>query len=93
MSSLFEIWTYKGKRSNIAIVAFSTKDSAEKAMTGINKTNKCQKYEHETNSEVFLIQETNHEKQRTELQNQKPQPVECYAYGSSNHIIKVCNIK
>ena len=39
-SSLFEILTCKGKRSNIAIVTFSTKDSAEKATTGINKTNK-----------------------------------------------------
>ena len=43
--------------------------------------------------EVFLIQETNQEKQRTELQNQKLHPIECYACESSNHIIKDCNKK
>ena len=85
----------KGKIGNIAIGTFSTKDSVEKAITEINKTNKCiaKKYEYEGNSEVLLIQETNQEKQRTELQNQKPHPVECYACGSSNHIIKDCNKK
>ena len=46
------------------------------------------KYEYETSSEVLL---TNQEKQRTELQNQKLHPVECYACGPSNHIIKDCN--
>ena len=30
----------KGKIGNIAIVTFSTEESAEKAITGINKTNK-----------------------------------------------------
>ena len=85
----------KGKIGNIAIGTFSTKDSVEKAITEINKTNKyiAKKYEYEGNSEVLLIQETNQEKQRTELQNQKPHPVECYACGSSNHIIKDCNKK
>ena len=48
------------------------------------------KYEYETSSEVLL---TNQEKQRTELQNQKLHPVECYACGSSNHILKDCNKK
>ena len=48
------------------------------------------KYEYETSSEVLL---TNQEKQRTELQNQKLHPVEFYACGSSNHIIKDCNKK
>ena len=59
----------KGKTSNITIATFSTKDSAEKPVTGIYKTNKyiAKKYEYETNSEVFLIHETNQEKQRTEL--------------------------
>ena len=85
----------KGKIGNIAIGTFSTKDSVEKAITEINKTNKyiAKKYEYEGNSEVLLIQETNQEKQRTELQNQKPHPAECYACGSSNHIIKDCNKK
>ena len=85
----------KGKIGNIAIGTFPTKDSVEKAITEINKTNKyiAKKYEYEGNSEVLLIQETNQEKQRTELQNQKPHPVECYACGSSNHIIKDCNKK
>ena len=80
----------KGKIGNIAIGTFSTKDSVEKAITEINKTNKyiAKKYEYEGNSEVLLIQETNQEKQ-----NQKPHPVECYACGSSNHIIKDCNKK
>ena len=51
----------KGKRGNTAIVTFSTKDSAQKAITGINKTSKyiAKKYEYEANGEVFLIQETN----------------------------------
>ena len=35
-----EIRKDKGKRGNIAIVSFLTKNSSEKAMTGINKTNK-----------------------------------------------------
>ena len=85
----------KEKVGNIAVVIFSTKYSAEKAITGINKTNKyiARKYEYETNSEVLLIQETNQEKQSTELQNQKLHPVECYACGSSNHILKDCNKK
>ena len=30
----------KGKRGNIAIVSFLTKNSSEKVITGINKTNK-----------------------------------------------------
>ena len=53
----------KAKIGNIAIVTFSTKDSAEKAITGINETNKyiAKKYEYEANSEVLLIQETNQE--------------------------------
>ena len=82
----------EGKIGNIAIVTFSTEESAEKAITGKNKTNKyiAKKYEYETSSEVLL---TNQEKQRTELQNQKLHPVECYACGSSNHIIKDCNKK
>ena len=85
----------EGKIGNIAIVTFSTEESAEKAITGINKTNKyiAKKYEYETSSEVLLIQEINQEKQRTELQNQKLHPVECYACGSSNHIFKDCNKK
>ena len=85
----------KAKIGNIAIVTFSTKDSAEKAITGINETNKyiAKKYEYEANSEVLLIQETNQEKQRTEHQNQKLHPVECHACWSSNHIIKGCNKK
>ena len=82
----------EGKIGNIAIVTFSTEESAEKAITGKNKTNKyiAKKYEYETISEVLL---TNQEKQRTELQNQKLHPVECYACGSSNHILKDCNKK
>ena len=38
----------KAKIGNIATVAFSTKDSAEKATTGINETNKylAKKYEY-----------------------------------------------
>ena len=50
-----------GKIGNIAIVTFSTEESAENAITGIKKTNKCiaNKYEYETSSEVLLIQETN----------------------------------
>ena len=85
----------KGKIGNIAIITFSTEELARKAITGINKTNKyiAKKYEYETSSEVLLIQEINQEKQRTELQNQKLHPVECYAFGSSNHIIKDCNKK
>ena len=85
----------KGKIGNIAIVTFSANDSAEKAIIGINKTNKyiAKKYEYETNSEVLLIQETNQENQRTEVQNQRLHPVECYVCGSSNHSIKNCNIK
>ena len=85
----------KAKIGNIVIVTFSTKDSAEKAITGINETNKyiAKKYEYEANSEVLLIQETNQEKQRTEHQNQKLHPVECHACWSSNHIIKGCNKK
>ena len=85
----------KEKRGNTAIVTFSTKDSAQKAITGINKTNKyiAKKYEYEANGEVFLIQETNQEKQRIEPQNQKLHPVECYACGSSNRIVKDCNKK
>ena len=35
-----EIRKDKGKRGNIAIVSFLTKNSSEKAITGINKTNK-----------------------------------------------------
>ena len=83
------------KIGNIPIVTFSTEELAEKAITGINKTNKyiVKKYEYETSSEVLLIQEINQEKQRTELQNQKLHPVECYACGSSNHILKDCNKK
>ena len=83
------------KIGNIAIVTFSTEEPAEKAITGINKTNKyiAKKYEYETSSEVLLIQEINQEKQRAELQNQKQHPVECYACESSNHIIKDCNKK
>ena len=63
----------KEKIGNIIFVTFSTKDSAEKAITGINKTNKymAKKYEYETNSEVLLIQEASQENQGTELQNQK----------------------
>ena len=63
----------KEKIGNIIFVTFSTKDSAEKAITGINKTNKymARKYEYETNSEVLLIQEASQENQGTELQNQK----------------------
>ena len=55
----------EGKIGNIAIVTFSTEESAEKAITGKNKTNKyiAKKYEYETSSEVLLIQETNQEKQ------------------------------
>ena len=85
----------KGNIGNIAAVTFSTEESAEKAITGINKTNKyiAKKYEYETSSEVLLIQEISQEKQRTELQNQKLHPVECYACGSSNHILKDCNKK
>ena len=85
----------EGKIGNIAIVTFSTEESAEKAITGKNKTNKyiAKKYEYETSSEVLLIQEINQEKQRTELQNQKLHHVEFYACGSSNHIIKGCNKK
>ena len=85
----------EGKIGNIAIVTFSTEESAEKAITGKNKTNKyiAKKYEYETSSEVLLIQEISQEKQRTELQNQKLHPVECYACGSSNHILKDCNKK
>ena len=47
----------KGKIGNIAIGTFSTKDSVEKAITEINKTNKyiAKKYEYEDNSEVLLI--------------------------------------
>ena len=79
----------KGKIGNIAIVTYSTEESAEKAITGINKTNKytAKKYEYETSSEVLLIKETDQEKQRAELQIKKPHPIECYACGSSNHII------
>ena len=51
------------------------------------------KHEYETSSEVLIIQETNQGKQTTELQNQKLDPVECYACGISNHIIKDCNKK
>ena len=80
---------------NIAVVTFSSEESAEKTITGINKTNKyiAKKYEDETSSEVLLIQEINQEKQRTEVQNQKLHPVECYTCGPSNHIIKDCNKK
>ena len=42
---------------------------------------------------MLLIQGINPEKQRAELQNQKQHPVEFYACGSSNHIIKDCNKK
>ena len=85
----------KGKIGNIAIVTYSTEESAEKAITGINKTNKyiAKKYEYETSSEVLLIQETDQEKQRAELRIKKLHPIECYACGSSNHIIKDCNKK
>ena len=50
---------WQGKRGNIAIVTFSMNDSSEKVITGINKANKyiAKKYEYETNSEEFLIQE------------------------------------
>ena len=74
---------WQGKRGNIAIVTFSMNDSSEKVIIGINKANKyiAKKYEYETNSEEFLIQEANQEKQRTELQNQRLHPVECYACG------------
>ena len=83
----------KGEIGDIAIATFSTEESAEKVITGINKTTKyiAKKYEYETSSEVLLIQEISQEKQRTELQNQKLHPVECYACGPSNHIIKDCN--
>ena len=85
----------KGKIGNIAIVTYSTEESAEKAITGINKTNKyiAKKYEYETSSEVLLIQETDQEKQRAELRIKKLHPIECYACGSSNHIIKDYNKK
>ena len=64
-------------------------------ITRINKTSRyiVKKYEYGANSEVFPIQETNQEKQKTELQNQKLHPVECYACESSNHLIKDCNKK
>ena len=63
----------KEKIGNITFVTFSTKDSAEKAITWINKTNKyiAKNHEYETNSEVLLIQEASQENQGTELQNQK----------------------
>ena len=59
----------KGKICNIAIVTFSTEESAEKAITGINKTSKyiAKKYEYETSSEVLLMQKADQEEQRTEL--------------------------
>ena len=59
----------KGKIGNIAIVTFSTEESAEKAITGINKTSKyiAKKYEYETSSEVLLMQKADQEEQRTEL--------------------------
>ena len=53
----------------------------------------AKKNEYEANSEAFLIQEINQEKQRTKLQNQKLHTAECYACGSSNHIIKDWNKK
>ena len=55
----------KGEIGDIAIATFSTEESAEKVITGINKTTKyiAKKYEYETSSEVLLIQETNQEKQ------------------------------
>ena len=43
MSQIFIMLLLYGDRmyaGNIAIIIFSTKDSAEKAITGINKTNK-----------------------------------------------------
>ena len=45
-----------GKIGNIPIVTFSTEELAEKAITGINKTNKyiAKKYEYETSSKVLL---------------------------------------
>ena len=51
----------KEKRGIIAMVSFSTKDSGEKAITGMNKTNKyiAKIYEYRANSEVFLIDDTN----------------------------------
>ena len=56
----------QGKIDNIAIVTFSIQVSAEKALTGINKTNKyiAKKYEYQTSSEALLIQETKKDKQR-----------------------------
>ena len=44
------------KIGNIPIVTFSTEELAEKAITGINKTNKyiAKKYEYETSSKVLL---------------------------------------
>ena len=59
----------EGKIGNIAIVTFSTEESAEKAITGINKTSKyiAKKYEYETSSEVLLMQKADQEEQRTEL--------------------------
>ena len=43
------------------MVSFSTKDSGQKAITGMNKTNKyiAKIYEYKANSEVFLIDDTN----------------------------------
>ena len=45
------------KIGNIPIVTFSTEELAEKAITGINKTNKyiVKKYEYETSSKVLLM--------------------------------------
>ena len=51
----------KGKRNNI--VTFSTRDSMEKAITGVDETNKyiAKRYAHEANSEAFLTQKINHD--------------------------------
>ena len=66
----------KGKRGNIAIVTFSTKDSTEKDITGINETNKyiTKKYEYEANSEVLSIQETNQEQKKNRTSKPKATP-------------------
>ena len=42
---------------------------------------------------MFPTQKTNQKKQRGDIQNQKLHPIECYACGSSNHVIKYCKKK
>ena len=66
----------KEEKGNFAIATFSRKDSTEKTITRLNKTNKyiAERYEHETKSKVDPTQQTDQKKKKKEAENSSSKP-------------------